>query len=96
MILTSNKNSIPFFQSKAFSTLWNYVDMVTSFKIVDGHLPRKTNVAADFISRLQSDHKEAIELKHTVGILVREMEPGFLAKLPDDTVNELFADDLPD
>ena len=41
----------------------NYVFRVTEFNLVVTHNPGKGNAAADFLSRLQSNSKETIELK---------------------------------
>ena len=68
LILTDNK-SLRFFQAKTIPpSLWNYVDRVTAYNIVVAHIPGKANAAADFLSRLQSNPNETIELKLTDGI----------------------------
>ena len=59
------------------------------------HIPGKTNAAADFLSRLQSNPNETIELKLTDRIPIKEIEIDVRAKLPDKTINELFAEKLP-
>ena len=97
LILTDNKSLTRFFQAKTIPpSLWNYVDRVTAFNIVVAHIPGKANAAADFLSRLQADPNETIELKRTDRIPIREIEIDVRAKLPDNTINELFADDFPD
>ena len=97
LILTDNKSLTRFFQAKTIPpSLWNYVDRVTAFNIVVAHIPGKANATADFLSRLQSDPNEIIELTLTDRIPIREIEIDVRAKLPDNTINELFADDFPD
>ena len=92
LILTDNKSLTRFFPAKTIPpSLWNYVDRVTALNIVVTHIPGKANAAADFISRLQSNSNETIELTE----FQREIEIDVRAKLPDDTINELFADNLP-
>ena len=71
------------------------MDLVTAFNIVVTHIPGKANAAAEFLSRLQSNPNETIELKLTDKIPIREIEIDVRAKLPDNTINELFADNLP-
>ena len=95
LILTDNNSLTKFFQVKAISpSLWNYVDLFTAFSIVVKHFPGKTNAAADFLSRLQSNPNETNELKLTDRIPIREIEIDVRAKLADNTINELFADNL--
>ena len=97
LIITDNKNLSRFFRDKTIPpSLWNYVDRVTAFNIVVAHIPGKANAAADFWSRLQSNPNEIIELKFTDRIPTREIEKDVQAILPDNTINELFADDFPD
>ena len=97
LILRENKNLTRFFQAKAIPpTLWKYVDRVTAFNIVVAHVPGKANAVADFLSRLQSDANETIELKPTDHIPIREIEIDGREKLPDNTINELFTDDFLD
>ena len=97
LVLTDNKSLTRIFQAKTTPpSLWNYVDRVTAFNIVVAHIPGKANAAADFLSRLQSDPNERTELKLTDRIPIREIETDVRAKLPDNTMNELFADDFPD
>ena len=59
------------------------------------HIPGKANAAADFLSRLQANPIEILELKLTDRIPIREIEIDLRAKLPDNTINELFAEDSP-
>ena len=96
LIFFNNKNLTRFFEAKTIPpSPWNYVARVTAFNIVVIHIPGKANSAADFISRLQSNPNESIELKLTDRISVREIEIDVRAKLPDNTINALFADNLP-
>ena len=97
LILTDNKSLTRFFQAKTIPpALWNYVDRVTTFNIVVAHIPGKANAAADFLSRLQTNPNETVELKLTDRIPVREIEIDIRAKLPDNTINELFSEEFPD
>ena len=98
LVLRDNKSLTRFFPAKTIPpSLWIYVDnRVTAFNIVVAHIPAKANAAADFLSRLQSDPNETIELKLTDRIPIREIEIDVRAKLPENTINELFADDFPD
>ena len=71
------------------------MEKVTALIIVVTHIPGKANAAADFLSRLQSNPNESIKLKLTDRIPIREIDIDVRAKLPDNTINELFADNLP-
>ena len=94
--MTDNKSLTRFFQAKTIPpSLWNYVDRVTAFNIVVTHIPGKANTAADFLSCLETDPNETVELKLTDRIPIREIEIDIKAKLPDNTINKLFQDDLP-
>ena len=94
--LTDNKSLNRFFQAKTIPpSLRNYVNRVTAFNIVVTHIRGKANAAADFLSCLQSNSNKTIQLKLTVRIQVREIEIDVRTKLPDNTINELFADNLP-
>ena len=64
LILTNNRSLTRFVQAQTFpQSLWNYVDRVIAVTIVVTHIPGKANAAADFLSRLQSNPNETIELK---------------------------------
>ena len=94
--ITDNKSFTGFFPAKTFPpSLWSYVERVTAFNIVVTHISGKANAAEDFLSRLQWNPNETIELKLTDRIQVRETEIDVRAKLPDNTIKELFADNLP-
>ena len=97
LILTDNKSLTRFCQAKTIPpSLWSYVDRVTTFNIVVAHIPGKANAAADFLSRLQPNSNETVEFKLTDRIPVREVEIDIRAKLPDNTINELFSGEFPD
>ena len=96
IILTDNKSITRFFRAKQIpSYLCKYVDRVTAFNIVVTHIPGRSNAAADLLSRLQSNPNETIELKLTDRTPIRENEMNERAKLPDNTIKELFADNSP-
>ena len=96
LILSDNKSLTQFFRAKTVPPyLWNYVDRVTALNIVVTHISGKANATADFLSRLQSSPNETSKLKLTNRIAVRENEIDVQAKVPDNTINESFADNLP-
>ena len=95
LTLTDNKSLTRFSQAKTIPPfLWNYVERVTAFNIAVTQIPGKANAAADFLSRLQSNPNETTELKLTDRIPVRELKD-VRAKLPDNAINALFAENLP-
>ena len=75
LLLTDNKSLTRFFQAETIPpSLSNYVDRVPAFNIVVTHIPGQANAAADFLSRLQLNPNETIELKLTDRIQIREIE----------------------
>ena len=96
LVLTENKSPTRLFRAKTVPpSLWNNFDRGVAFNMVVAHFHGKANAAADFLSRLQSDPNGTIELKLTDRIPIREVEIDVRAKIPDNTINELFADDFP-
>ena len=90
LVLTDNKSLTRFFQSKTIPpSLWNSLDRVLAFNIVVGHIPGKANAAADFLSRMENDPTETIELTLTDRIPVYEIEISSKAKTPDVSLNTL-------
>ena len=88
IILTDNKSLVQFFQSKTIPpSLWNLLDRLLSFNLVIAHIPGRANYAADFLSRIQTDPDQAIELKLTDHIPVKEIEIETMAKTPDVLMN---------
>ena len=94
-ILISSKSPILLFKAKIDPSFRNYVDRIGTFKIVGAYHSQKANAAADFLTHFQKDPKEVLEIKLTGFIVAREMEKDVCAKLPGNTINELFANDLP-
>ena len=75
IVLTDNKSLTSFFQSKAIPPLlWNFLVCLLSFNLVIAHIPGKANYAADFLSRVQTDPDQVIELKLSDRISVQEIE----------------------
>ena len=84
LVLTDNKSATQFFQSKAIPpSLWNFLDRILLFKLVIAHIPGRANYAADFLSRVQTDPSQTIQLKLTDRIPVKEIEIKTVAKSPD-------------
>ena len=91
LILTDNKSLTQFFQAKTIPpSLWNFIDRVVSFNIVVGHIPGTANAAADFLSRMETNPNETIDLQLTDRIPVREIEISMSAKAPDVSLNSLL------
>ena len=62
-VLTDNKSVTRFFQTKTIPpALWNACDFVLQFNFTIAHVPGRMNTAADFLSRLDLDPKEKIQL----------------------------------
>ena len=56
---------------------------VLAYNFALAHIPGKANVAADYISRIQTDPDNAIELDISDSIPVREVKISLSAKTPD-------------
>ena len=83
-ILTDNKNLTSFFQLKSLHpALWNFMDRVIAYNIVLAHLPGRANGAADFLSRMQTDPTQGLELQLHESIQMKEIEIDMKAKTPD-------------
>ena len=64
IIMTDSKSVTRFFQTNMIPPpLWNACDFVLQFNSTIAHIPGKTNIAADFLSRLEMDPNEKIILK---------------------------------
>ena len=64
IVLTDNKAVTKFFQTKMIPpTLWNACDYVLQYNFKIAHVPGTMNTAADFLSRLDNNPHEKIELQ---------------------------------
>ena len=63
IVLTDNKSVTRFFQTKIIPpALLNACDFVLQFNFTIAHVPGRTTTTADFLSRLDLDPKEKVEL----------------------------------
>ena len=73
------------------------MDRVIAYNIVLAHIPGKANAAADFLSRMQTDPNESLELCLLDSIPMKQIEIHMKAKTPDasmlaiETVQEVEA-----
>ena len=75
IITTDSKSVIRFFQTKMIHPLlWNACDFVLQFNFTFAHIPGKMNTAADFLSRLEIDSNEKINLKIREDIATKPIE----------------------
>ena len=87
---TVTRSLTQFFQSKSIPTsVWNFLDRVIAFKIVIAHTPGKTNHAANFLSRMQTDPNASLSLRLTDKLPVREIYINSTAKVPDASLNSI-------
>ena len=64
LVMTDNRSVTRFVQTKALSpTLWNACDYVLQFNFHIMHVAGTQNIAADFLSRIDLNHKGRVELK---------------------------------
>ena len=110
IILTDNKSLTSFFQSKSLHpALWNFMDRVIAYNIVLAHIPSRANAAADFLSRMQTDPSQSLELQLLDSVPMKQIEIDMKAKTPDasmlmieasehtphdDTTNKLLSPEL--
>ena len=75
IIMTDSKSVTRFFQTKMIPPpLWNACDFVLQFNFTISHIPGKMNTAADFLSRLEMDPNEKINLKIREDIPTKPIE----------------------
>ena len=80
IIRWDNEGLTSFFQSKSLHpALWNFMDRVIAYNIVLAHIPGRANAAADFLSRMQIDPTQSLELQLYESIPKIDMK----AKIPD-------------
>ena len=73
--MTDNRSVTRFFQTKAIPpTLWNACDYVLQFNFHIMHVAGTQNTAADFLSRIDLNPKERIELKIREDITIRPIQ----------------------
>ena len=90
IVLTDNRSLTSFFQAKTIPpSLWNCLDRLLSFNLVIAHIPGRANYAADFLSRMQTDPTQTLELKLNDKIPIKEIEVETTAKTPDVLVNSI-------
>ena len=95
--MTDNRSVTRFFQLKAIPpTLWNACDNVLQFNFHIMHVAGTQNTAADFLSRIDVNTKEKVELKIRNDILIRPIQVNLQSTdvadeeqfffLPDETI----------
>ena len=93
IILTDNRSLTSFFLSKSLHpALWNFMDRVIAYNIVLAHIPGRANAAADFLSRLQTDPTQSLELQLHDSIPMKEIEKDMKAKAPDASMLAIESD----
>ena len=83
IVLTDNKALAFFFHAKTMPhSLWNFLDRMMSFPIVIGHIPGNANAAADFLSRMDLDPAQKIEMRLTEPLPMQTIELNITAQQP--------------
>ena len=73
-----------FFQSKSLHpALRNFMDTIIAYNLVLAHLPSQADAASDFLSRMQTDLTQLLELQFHESIPTKEIEIDMNAKAPD-------------
>ena len=84
IVLTENKNLTKFFQSKLIHpALWKFMDRVIAYNIVLAHIPGRANAAVDFLSRMQTDPIQSLELQLLDSSPMKQIDIDMKAKTPD-------------
>ena len=84
VFILTDKSLTSFFQSKSLHpALWNFMDRVIAYNIVLAHIPGRANAAADFLSRMQTDPTQSLELQLHESNPMKEIEIDMKAKTPD-------------
>ena len=75
LVFSDNKSLTQCFKARTLHpSPWGYLDRVLAYNIALAHIPGKANVAADYISRIQTDLDNPIELAMSDSIPVREVK----------------------
>ena len=75
IIMTDSRSVTRFFLTKMIRPpLWNACDFVLQINFTIAHIPGKINTAVDFLSRLELDPKEKINLNIREDILTKAIE----------------------
>ena len=59
------------------------MDRVIAYKTVLADIPGKANAAADFLSRMQTDHNESLERQLVDSIPMKQIEIDMKSETPD-------------
>ena len=97
LVLTDNRSVTRFFQTKAIPpTLWNACDCVLQFNFHIMHVARTQNTVADFLSTIDLNPEEKVELKIRNDITIRPIQVNLQSTdvadekqfffLPDETI----------
>ena len=68
------------------------MDRVSAYNIVLAHIPGRANAAADFLSRMQTDPTQSLELQLHESIPMKEIEIDMKAKTPDASMLAIESD----
>ena len=84
IVLTDHHSLTSFFQSNSLHpSLWNFMDRIIAYNLVLAHIPGKANAAADFLSGMQTDPIQCLELQLVYPIPMKQIELDRKAKTPD-------------
>ena len=96
LVTTDNRSVTRFFQTKAIPpTLWNACDYALQFNFDIKHEAGTQNTAADFLSKIDLNPKERVELKIRNDITIRPIQ-GILQSHFTDVADEEQLFFLPD
>ena len=59
--------------------MWNFIDGFIGYNILLAHIPGKANAAVDFSSRMQTDPRQSLKLKHVEKMPMKQIEIGMIS-----------------
>ena len=95
LILTDKRSVTRYSRTKIIPpTLWIALDHVLSLDIIQGHIPRKANFAADYLSRIHINPKEKLKLRIKSKLQMHEIEVYIASDTPDNSLKTILEEKL--
>ena len=66
--------------------MWNFLDRIIAYDIVIAHISGRAVAASDFLSTMQTDPTQSLELKLHKYIPMEEIDMDMKAKTPDESM----------
>ena len=93
LVLTDNRSLTRLFQAKTIpSSLWTCIDHVLNFNFILGHIPGKSNLAADYLSRTYINPETKLQLKIQSKLPVCDVDVNLTLQAPDNSLTVIAPD----